>query len=146
MAGKNIPSIPGACATRNFVCLVQGSRVRSTVIDLCVCSLAPMRRGCHPELDNFKLISKIYILRISERSFPHVNAIRPCLWSVNNGPDTGLMSSDTKPLPEPMLTQFYVAASAATEYLWGRITWIVHFFLNDALSWYYVSYHSTVKL
>ena len=98
---------------RNPKFCVSGKRfksVRSTVIDLCVCSLAPMRRGCHPELDNFKLIYKIYILRISERSFPHVNAIRPCLWLVRNGPDTGLMSSDTKPLPEPMLTQFYFAA------------------------------------
>ena len=38
-----------------------------------------------------------------------MNATRPYWWWVNIGLGNGLVSSGNKPLPEPMLTQFFVA-------------------------------------
>ena len=42
-------------------------------------------------------------------NYPQVNAIRLHLSSVNIGSDNGLVPSGNKPLPEPVLTQIYVA-------------------------------------
>ena len=39
---------------------------------------------------------------------PQMNGTRPYWWWVNIGSGNGLVLSGTKPLPDPMLTQFYV--------------------------------------
>ena len=39
----------------------------------------------------------------------HVNATEHLFWQVNIGSGNGLVLSSNKPLPEPMLTQIYVA-------------------------------------
>ena len=41
-----------------------------------------------------------------------MNATRPYWWKVNIGSGNGLVPSGNKPLPEPMLTQIYVANHA----------------------------------
>ena len=40
---------------------------------------------------------------------PHMNAMGPYWWEVNIGSGNGLVPSGSKPIPEPILTQIYVA-------------------------------------
>ena len=71
-------------------------------------SLAPGRCCCNRKLINFKVISSIDLEHIL-CNYLQVNATRPHLWLVKLGSDNGLVPSGNKPLPEPMLTQFFVA-------------------------------------
>ena len=72
-------------------------------------SLAPRRRGLyHLERIIFKPISGLNIL-IALSICPRVNITRHCWWLVCIGSGNGLVPTGNKPLPEPMLTQNYVA-------------------------------------
>ena len=95
--GENVPGIPGAWATRNFAYLARGPWSKKVQVN----SLAPVRRGC-----NFQTqIKNTNLLWNCSQS----NATKPC-WSLANvSSGNGVMPSGNKPLPEPMLTQFYGA-------------------------------------
>ena len=45
-------------------------------------------------------------------TWPHLNATRPQWWLVNIGSGNGLLSSGNKPLPDPKVTQIYVAINS----------------------------------
>ena len=70
-----------------------------------VYSLAPGICGRNLELVIFKLISRmIYFLHLV-LNCPQVNATWPHRWLCNISSGNGLVPSDNKSLPEPMLTQ-----------------------------------------
>ena len=68
-------------------------------------SLGLGRCGCNLKSIIFKLIWRIDILW----NCPQVNATRLHWWLVSIGSCNGLVLSGNKPLPEPVLTQIYVA-------------------------------------
>ena len=72
-------------------------------------SLAPGRFEWNFKQVIFKLIFSGWWLRYSLWNYPQVILIGTYWWQVNIGSGNGLVPSGNKPLPEPMLTQIYVA-------------------------------------
>ena len=76
---------------------------------LLVTSLSSLKLSLtHRSLGDFNNFNEQW-LRYLSRHCPQMNATRPYWWQVNIGSGKGLVPSGNKPLPEPMLTQIYVA-------------------------------------
>ena len=75
---------------------------------LCSCVMCKILEDTLLELRSFAHPGQFYgYMREAQRS--HVNATEHLFWQVNIGSGNGLVLSSNKPLPEPMLTQIYVA-------------------------------------
>ena len=72
-------------------------------------SLAPGRSGCDFKNTFFNIVFLIGTFRFPHDNRPKMIATGLHWWYVNSGSGNGLVPSDNKPLPEPMLRQIYVA-------------------------------------
>ena len=92
----------GECSMGNF-----NSLINSLSPGLCIKSFNSLAPG---KVEwNFETDFSDWSMRHLLWNCPDMNVTGPHWWSVNIGSGNGLVPSGTKPLPEPVLTQIYVA-------------------------------------
>ena len=89
--------------------LMSSTKLLLPILSLEIILISPWEISISFQEGNLQVTFSEWWLRYLWWNCPQMNVTRPYWWWVNIGSGNGLVPSGNKPLPEPMLTQIYVA-------------------------------------